>query len=74
MTPNPAANTMTIRLPSATRALQLRVLDALGRVLRTGTLTNPQSTELDVSGLPTGAYLLELRDAERSWVQRFVKE
>jgi aminopeptidase N len=64
----------TIRMPSATGALQLRVLDALGRVVRTGTLTNPQRGELDVSALPTGAYLLELRDADRSWVQRFVKE
>jgi aminopeptidase N len=72
--PNPASNTVTIRMPSATRALQLRVLDAMGRVVRNGTLTNPQRGELDVSALPTGAYLLELRDAERSWVQRFVKE
>ncbi|MCC7503162.1 MAG: T9SS type A sorting domain-containing protein, partial [Flavobacteriales bacterium] len=52
----------------------LRVLDALGRVVRTGTLTNPQSGELDVSDLPTGAYLLELRDADRTWTQHFVKE
>jgi hypothetical protein len=72
--PNPATNVLTIRMPSATGALQLRVLDALGRVVRTGTLTNPQRGELDVSALPTGAYLLELRDADRSWVQRFVKE
>lgn len=72
--PNPATNVLTIRMPSATGALQLRVLDALGRVVRNGTLTNPQRGELDVSGLPTGAYLLELRDADRSWVQRFVKE
>ena len=72
--PNPATNVMTIRMPSATGALQLRVLDAMGRVVRTGSLTNPQRGELDVAALPTGAYLLELRDADRSWVQRFVKE
>lgn len=78
--PNPAREFVRFRLsgPSASLRVTVRVLDAVGRpsihhpLVADGT---QDDHTIDVSGLPSGMYFLELMDEEgRRAVQRFVKE
>jgi hypothetical protein len=71
--PNPAATALTVRVPAAQGRLNARVLDAYGRAVRTFTLAQGNG-DVDVSVLAQGAYVLELRNGDRTWTQRFVKE
>jgi uncharacterized protein (DUF927 family) len=64
---------LTVRVPAANARLQARVIDAYGRMVMAFALTNG-SGDVDVSALATGAYVIELRDDQRAWTQRFVKE
>jgi hypothetical protein len=71
--PNPASSALTVRVPAATGRLQARVVDAYGRTVIAFVLANGNG-DVDVSLLAAGAYVLELRDEQRTWTQRFVKE
>ncbi len=71
--PNPASSTITVRVPAAHGRLNARVLDAYGRVVSGFTLAQGRG-DADVSALSPGAYVIELRDADHAWTQRFVKE
>ncbi len=65
--PNPAKEAINFSLPQ--KGL-LRVVDLLGRVLIERDLEAGEQ-RIDISGLPTGLYLLQVNDAA---AQRFVKE
>lgn len=78
--PNPAKEFVRFRLsgPSASLRVTVRVLDAVGRpsihhpLVADGT---QDDHTIDVGGLPSGMYFLEIMDEEgRRAVQRFVKE
>lgn len=69
--PVPASEVLHLRLESGTRARQVQLLDALGRVVRTYPSPAAPELNLSVSGLPAGTYQLqaELADGRRA-VQR----
>jgi hypothetical protein len=56
--PNPAHGTATLRLPAGAPRLPLTLSDALGRAVRRYPAPASAETELDLRGLPAGAYLL----------------
>ena len=79
--PNPATDAVQFRVgDSSARSsvgMTVRVLDAVGRVLRYTTLTRGTQDDhaVDISALPTGIYFLELTNTEgRKAVRKFVKE
>ena len=68
--PNPSAQTVV--LPAAIGALHYRIFNALGQTLLGGEAAG--NARLDISGLPTGTYFLELADATSRRTQRLMRE
>jgi hypothetical protein len=58
--PNPATGIVSIALPPTISRAQVQVCDIVGRVVHTATLGN--TPELDLRGLPTGAYIVQVYD------------
>ncbi len=61
VSPNPTAGPLRIEWPSTVRAAELIVLNVDGRRMRSLPPGNSGQTSLDLSDLPAGVYLLELR-------------
>ena len=76
--PNPASSTLTVRETFARpAAVQLRLLDALGRTQRTRTWTvqaGLNTLTLDVRGLAAGLYTLRLTNGPQQLTQRIAIE
>jgi hypothetical protein len=83
--PNPAEDVLRFRVVAGSShstgsgqatSLRVRVLDAVGRVVWNKTLKQVQGdSSIDVRGLPTGIYFLELTDIEGSKaIRKFVRE
>jgi hypothetical protein len=70
--PNPARNQLTFRLPYD-GAAYYRILSSTGQVVQKGQ-SSSNLTTLDISGLPTGFYYLEIEAAERRLVRKFIKQ
>ncbi|MFT3884864.1 MAG: T9SS type A sorting domain-containing protein [Flavobacteriales bacterium] len=71
--PNPTADRLELRLDRMANGTQYRILAADGRVLREARLQG-SIERLDVSGLPSGSYLLHVSDARGPVAQRtFIK-
>ncbi|MFN0031628.1 MAG: T9SS type A sorting domain-containing protein, partial [Flavobacteriales bacterium] len=69
ISPNPATSTLTIQnLPLGTN--QIKILDTTGRILS----THQNQTQIDISNLPSGIYLIEIITDESRTVLQFVKE
>ena len=56
--PNPAHGAATLRLPAGAPRLPLTLADALGRVVRRYPAPATAEADLDLRGLPAGAYVL----------------
>jgi surface protein len=72
--PNPTGGQVTVRyaVPAAQEVV-LRLYDTLGRQVRTlvrGRRAGRQEVQVDVSGLPSGTYLVQLRVGSESRTQR----
>ena len=74
--PNPTATgLLTLQLTGYTKAVELTVLDALGRVVLTQKVAAGQvQTQLDLSGAATGVYLLRATTEGGTDVRRIVRE
>ncbi|MFZ1686347.1 MAG: YHYH protein [Flavobacteriales bacterium] len=68
--PNPATDHMTIVSGSIAGTVSLH--DALGRAVVVEQMTGTGSTELDLSGLQRGPYLLVLESGAQRWTQTIV--
>ncbi|MCI1189979.1 T9SS type A sorting domain-containing protein [Hymenobacter sp. DH14] len=72
--PNPVTDRLTLDLTAAAaEPCAVRVLGLAGQVVRTETLTGGCVQELTLAGLPAGLYLLQVRTAGGSSVQRIEK-
>jgi len=74
--PNPATQTVAVRLPAATRtATTVHLHDALGRAVRTSPLpAGRQEAQLSLTGLPSGFYLVQTQLDDTRYTQRLVVE
>ncbi len=68
--PNPCTD--ILRIAGASPKGTLRLIDPLGRVVRTSSL-GPPNPSLDLSGLPNGAYTLILTGLEKRATARVIK-
>ncbi|GAA4039813.1 hypothetical protein GCM10022409_27010 [Hymenobacter glaciei] len=72
--PNPATDRLTLDLTAAAaEPCAVRVLSLAGQVVRTATLPGGSVQEMPLAGLPAGLYLLQVRTAQGSTVQRIEK-
>ena len=64
ITPNPAANAFefVLQAPNGTGEYSYRFYDLTGKTLREGFAKSGKTQQLSVTDLPTGLYLLEVRD------------
>ena len=74
--PNPAHGTATIQLPAIPGAptAPLTLLDALGRTLRTQTVSTNARAELDLTGLAPGLYAVRVQAGAATAMRRLVVE
>jgi hypothetical protein len=73
--PNPATNHLTLDLSVAPAVpCTVRLTNLTGQVVLTTTLTGGQARELPLAGVPAGLYLLHVRTAAGSTVQRIEKQ
>ncbi|MET4075421.1 endonuclease [Hymenobacter sp. UYCo722] len=74
--PNPASETVQVRLPglATARTATVQVLDILGRPVRqrTASLGGPETVAVDLRGLPAGIYAVRVQTAEAEYTGRVV--
>ena len=74
--PNPAAETVQVRLPglASARSATVQVLDMLGRPVRqrTAQLGGTETVAVDLRGLPAGIYAVRVQSAEAEYTGRVV--
>ena len=74
--PNPVQDVLSVQvdLPAAAQSLDVRLLNMLGQVVLSGNYGQLQSDniELDMSQLPAGTYLLQVRDGRAQFAQPVV--
>lgn len=72
--PNPATDQLQLLLPAqAEEKLELRILDAAGRVCLRRELRGEYRPSLSLYGLPAGHYWVRLTGAQTQWEGRFIK-
>ena len=69
--PNPTTGQLQIKLPIAGTA-QLTISDYHGRTILQKTMIG-YTTEINLSSLPNGVYLLGVESQDKSWVEKVVK-
>jgi hypothetical protein len=76
VSPNPATNQITITSASQKNdVIQISIRDLLGRELTTQRLVatgNTQTSQLDISGIREGTYLLEMKSVNGRAIRRVV--
>ncbi|MDZ4679708.1 MAG: T9SS type A sorting domain-containing protein, partial [Saprospiraceae bacterium] len=71
--PNPAHNELNLVLPENTREGILTIFDLAGRQLKT-MYTIPGTNTFDVSDLPKGIFLIEVRFGDQVVMGKFVRQ
>jgi hypothetical protein len=71
--PNPAQNTLTVSFTSASKT-SIKLRNLIGEEVITADLQNQNTTQLDISKLTSGVYLIEVTNSNGKFVKRIVKE
>lgn len=73
--PNPTTGTVTMNYPRATsdESTQIRVVDAIGKIVMHGNLQGPTG-QLDISSLPSGVYSMVLATERGNVVKKLIKQ
>ena len=74
--PNPAVNELRVTIPEnwQGKTVQYTLFSTTGQVMKSFNRATASQTEtVDLSNLPTGAYLIKAATSEESAIQRFVK-
>jgi hypothetical protein len=69
--PNPAADFIQVKLASKAASMTYRIVNVIGSVVQSGKL---DSSNLDVSRLNTGMYILEVNDGQKSLTTKLMKK
>ncbi|WP_431167755.1 GEVED domain-containing protein, partial [Tenacibaculum halocynthiae] len=69
--PNPAINTVQVKFASKAENITYRIVNTIGSVVKFGRIT---STNLDVSSLNSGIYMLEVNDGQKQLKTKLVKK
>jgi hypothetical protein len=72
--PVPANNYLMLEMNLPTTDFLYTVYNVMGQEVISGKLTSEYTNSINVSSLPSGIYLLTLRNNEKQFTQKFVKE
>ncbi len=73
--PNPVKDILNIMLDQQTETVELSISDMQGRIVSKQTFENPQYVmTFDMSGLPSGMYMIKLSDAHRSSSRKIIHQ
>lgn len=72
MFPNPATDVLNIQLPTGTSEAEVGVFDYTGRKVSAKTVTTTD-TQLDITNLATGMYIIRVSADDKLGAQRFIK-
>ena len=72
MYPNPSTAYVAIQLPSEISKAEVNIYDLTGRLLKMTTITS-EAHILDVQGLSTGVYVLQIHADGKIGTQQFIK-
>jgi hypothetical protein len=67
--PNPTSGRFTWSIPQVT---SVRVMDVMGKVVRTGRYQPSDAPTLDLAGLPDGLYVLHLETPRKNYVRKIL--
>ncbi|WGH74504.1 GEVED domain-containing protein [Tenacibaculum tangerinum] len=69
--PNPAVDYLQVRLASKTDKMTYKIVNTIGKVVKYGRLNN---SNINVSGLQTGMYILEVNDGQKLLTTKVFKK
>jgi hypothetical protein len=76
--PNPTSESCTIALPTTIdKMTTIEMIDVMGRIVKTQTVdtkVNGRNVEIDMTGIPSGVYLVRVSDGSVIYSGRVVKE
>lgn len=73
ISPNPAKNSLNIKLPSKNTDIKLEVFDVLGKRVYNGNLTQLESS-INISNWKSGVYLVRVTSHKSTHTKRFIKQ
>jgi photosystem II stability/assembly factor-like uncharacterized protein len=71
--PNPTNGILTINIPMAVKTT-IKVINLLGQEMTTATIYNSNSSQLDISSLASGVYILDVNNNTGRFTKRILKE
>lgn len=69
--PNPASDVLNLSVSANLGVYQVRVINNLGQTVHTEMINNEFNVSLDLSGLSSGSYMLEVRNELATGIKRF---
>ncbi|WBX71258.1 GEVED domain-containing protein [Tenacibaculum retecalamus] len=69
--PNPSVDFIQVKLASKAKNMTYKIVNAIGRVVQKGKLN---SSNIDVTNLTTGMYVLEVNDGQKSLTTKLMKK
>ena len=69
--PNPVSDILNIKLSSATASATFKIINVAGKVVKSGAL---ESSQLNISNLHTGMYILEVNDGQKLLQTKILKK
>jgi hypothetical protein len=69
--PNPVENTLSVKIPAALKGADVHILDLSGR---TFSFRKVDESTYDVSGLPSGLYVLRISKERQQLIRKFFKK
>ncbi|QIX61612.1 T9SS type A sorting domain-containing protein [Hymenobacter sp. BT18] len=72
--PNPTSGMLMLKLPAGPLATTVRIYTATGKLVLTKKLSSASNPRVDVSGLATGSYRVQLERAGQHVTQQFIKQ
>jgi len=71
--PNPARNVLNVEMTSAIKLINIKVYDALGKIIKDVDIENLQY-QLDLSDYTNGIYFIGADNSEKTILKKFIKE
>ncbi|MEO6882441.1 MAG: T9SS type A sorting domain-containing protein [Bacteroidia bacterium] len=72
--PNPATNQLNVKINFEAKDVTYQIYNAIGQEISEGNFDSGETNNIDISQLPSGMYMLIVRNAAGQFAKKFVKE